>query len=418
MRRFCVIAGVILLRSACAFAEPPGPDRFCATVLTTRGRSHVGRLVRLDLPGRIVLEAGDGERSLSADDVLWIGISSTASRAKVSALFAGTDNEADRPAWKWLRLRDGQVLRAGSLTYDGRMVEFISDLLGRVSVGPEAVESIDFTAPVAGRVFAGGSRGGAGGNGALDEVLLATGEVVRGVIEAIRQDSVVLLSGLEQKLTVPADAVVRIRFARTGPDRQGSGPARAVLWLRSGERLRCGRVRLIAGDSLQLSVTLTGQRLTRSLADFVGIEVISSEWQWLSLIRPSFYAHRPLLAPVLAWQADRSALGTAMRMAGSAVYRGVGVPSRSVIRYPLGGQWRSLVVWPGLDDSARPRGAVQARVLVDGAVRWQGRFVAGQPVRGVRIDVAGGQTLELIVDPDANADIQDRFNWAWAALVR
>jgi hypothetical protein len=87
--------------------------------------------------------------------------------------------------------------------------------------------------------------------------------------------------------------------------------------------------------------------------------------------------------------------------------------------YRLEGEYQTFVVVPGVDDDAGPLADVTVRVNVDGAVRFEHEHLTpGRSPGQLRIDVEGASTLELDVQFGHYGDVQDRFDWADAALVR
>jgi hypothetical protein len=100
---------------------------------------------------------------------------------------------------------------------------------------------------------------------------------------------------------------------------------------------------------------------------------------------------------------DRACSGSALRVAGRDVARGVGVvsPSRLVYAIPAGSV--EFVGRAGLDDSGRG-GQVEFRVLVDGRTVWRsGPVRAGREVRLTAPLPPEAARLELIVDDGGSA---------------
>jgi hypothetical protein len=85
----------------------------------------------------------------------------------------------------------------------------------------------------------------------------------------------------------------------------------------------------------------------------------------------------------------------------------------------VGGRYAECVSLLGLDDDSGPYASVDVEIRVDGQTRWSRKGVLPGTLHGpVRVDLRGAKELELSVGFGANGDIQDRFNWVEAALVR
>ena len=123
----------------------------------------------------------------------------------------------------------------------------------------------------------------------------------------------------------------------------------------------------------------------------------------------------------LAWEyvPNRNVLGAPIRVAGETFDYGIGVHSRSSLTYDLKGIYREFVTSLGIDDSGGSYADVAVLILVDGKRRFdQSHVKRGKLLGPVRLDVTKAKRLELIVDYGDNGDIQDRFDWVEAALIR
>ncbi len=104
-------------------------------------------------------------------------------------------------------------------------------------------------------------------------------------------------------------------------------------------------------------------------------------------------------------------------MNGQLFDHGLGVHSASRVVFDLDGAERFRCT-AGLDASAGPFAEVDVQVLVDGRVEFEkkGLKLSDGPMP-IDVRTTGGQKLELRVGFGANGDVQDRFNWADAALI-
>lgn len=149
------------------------------------------------------------------------------------------------------------------------------------------------------------------------------------------------------------------------------------------------------------------------------VEVMGGRWLWLADLAPTEFEQRSLAGQVWPYRIDANVLDQPMRMKGRGYARGIGLHSASNIVYYLGGQYESFTALVGIDDSAGPLADADFRVRVDSRPGFQARGLrAGQDPLPVRVDVRGGQRLEIDVGFGRNADIQDRINLADAALIR
>ncbi len=91
----------------------------------------------------------------------------------------------------------------------------------------------------------------------------------------------------------------------------------------------------------------------------------------------------------------------------------------SSLTYDLKGLYREFVTSFGIDDDSGPMADVAVAILVDGKRRFSRTNVRrGELFGPVRLDVTRANRIELIVDFGENGDLQDRFDWIEAALIR
>ncbi len=270
-----------------------------------------------------------------------------------------------------------------------------------------------------------------------DRILLTNGDVVRGFVTSIDKEGVTVDADMGET-KVPHRLIVAVRLARVPLvcDRS-EGPA--LLWGCPAETAGqqpaashppyfivtigdSGRVTMTAFD---WSAGVVEARLPQGAPvkfdprRVVNIEVVGGRWEWVSSHHPISYQHTPMLSLHWEYATDRNVLDGPIRVAGERFTRGVGVHSRSSITYDLKGAYREFVTSFGIDDDSGPYADVTAHNLVAG----QPRFVQTNVRRGrlfgpVRLDVSGAKRIELITDFGDNGDLQDRFDWIEAALIR
>ena len=247
-----------------------------------------------------------------------------------------------------------------------------------------------------------------------DRALMSNGDVMKGLVVGIEPRQILFESG-DRELSLDLDLVVALALAGE-PYPIEPGP-RARLTLIDGSVLTVSRLHWV-----QAAVELTffdGTLQGVPPEAIRAVEVSGGRWTWLATLPPSSFKHTPMLTLNWPYTIDQNVLGDVLSIGGRKFKHGIGVHSRAVMSFDLGGRYREFTTYCGLDDSAGPLAGVTAVILVDGKTKWQKeRIRAGFPPESVRIDIQGAQTLELRVEFGENGDIQDRFDWADAALIR
>jgi NPCBM/NEW2 domain len=191
-----------------------------------------------------------------------------------------------------------------------------------------------------------------------------------------------------------------------------------IVRLKSGDLLR-GRVMKIDGGGMTLKTTFFGDRtIERGL--LAAMFQSGDSATWLSTLKPAKDVQTPYFDASFPTRLDANAGGGDMLLRGIPVERGVGVHSKSEIEFSIPQGSTRFVALAGIDDSTRGRGAVSARVLVDGKEVWKVASATGKDAaQWVGVDLGGAKTLRLEVDFGADDDDSgDHFNWGWAALVK
>ncbi len=247
-----------------------------------------------------------------------------------------------------------------------------------------------------------------------DRLLMANGDMLRGFLVRIAPEKISFEhAGREMEI----DPALMVALAMVPePYAAGSAP-RVRLEFVDGSTLTVSRVRWTP-DGLDLTF-FDGSLQGLSPQALRSAEIRGGRWMWLSSLTPSKYEHTPLLSLKWPYRIDKNVLGGPLSIGGRPFDSGIGVHSRSVLTYELGGQYREFTTQCGLDDAAGLMADVSASIVVDGEVKWEERHIRGgtQP-RAVRIDVSGAHMLKLWVDFGGNGDVRDRFDWADAALIR
>ena len=117
-------------------------------------------------------------------------------------------------------------------------------------------------------------------------------------------------------------------------------------------------------------------------------------------------------------QADASALGGPLRVAGRAMAAGLGVFANSRLEVRADGEFQRLVVRVGVDDASQSRqSAVRFKAYGDGRLLAETMPLGyGQPPQVLEADVAGVRVIELVSVSDASAPTA--VAWGEAHLLR
>ncbi len=395
-----VLTGVLRVQTWAKDADPARKPIEVDIKTVTEDLLH-GRLLALSLSDGATIRLDDGEeRRIPAPDL--VRITTTASRPP------------------YVRRQQMLTLVGGDVLYgkivDGREESVVVETadLGAITVTLESIRRIDFR-----RAWQEAYRDSVAwlnrtGDAAEDRVLLTNGDCLRGFVTSIDEDSL-SIDGSLGEVKVPQRLVVAVRLSSPAPPRLNR-PHLIVVFRNSG--------RLTATD-LDWSGNVVearlhdGQRVRVEAERVVGVDMIGGRWEWLSSHQPISYQHTPMLSLGWDYKNDHNVLGEPITVAGETFERGIGVHSRTHLTYDLKGAYAGFVTHFGIDDDSGPYADVSVLILVDGKPQFEKTDVVRGTLHGpVRLDVARANRIELIVDFGQNGDIQDRFNWVEAALIR
>lgn len=247
-----------------------------------------------------------------------------------------------------------------------------------------------------------------------DQILLTNGDVLNGFITSV-DSQMVTMEGEMGDSQIPLHVVVSAQFASPAPKK--SETVTVVVSLQS-----TGRVTMSAFEWTGRKVNAKmkqGPNIQIDPKYIVRIDVEGGRWNWLSTLEPTHYEFTPMVTVMWPYRKDQNVLGEPLRVGGRTFERGVGVHSRSILSYDLSGNYKQFVTSFGMDDHSGPYADVTVLIRVDGKSMFNKEHIRrGKLHKPVRLDVEGAEKLELVVDFGANGDLQDRFNWINAALVR
>lgn len=258
-----------------------------------------------------------------------------------------------------------------------------------------------------------------------DVLLLRNGDAIRGRLEAVAADGAGLrfkpdgeATAKPYELATVAALVLDPTLARV---KTPKGPFARVT---TADGSRISFASLLADESVVTGTTVTGAKVSLPLAELIAVDIRQGKAVELADLKPATVKEEGFNGVAWPWVANRSVRGNPLRLAtprGVEVFdSGLGVHSRSVLTYPLGGKYKRFEAVVGLDAATGRKGAVDVRVLVDGKeAKLDGLtgLTAAVGAKAIRVDVTKAKELTLVVDFGPGGDVQDDVNWANARLV-
>ncbi|MEK6234780.1 MAG: NPCBM/NEW2 domain-containing protein [Planctomycetales bacterium] len=173
--------------------------------------------------------------------------------------------------------------------------------------------------------------------------------------------------------------------------------------------LKDGKLSLRLGDDAE--ATLPWSAVAR-------LQVRSSRMVFLSEQEPVEAVHQPIVTLPRPWRRDHSVGGKALALKGRVFEKGIGVGSRSLLKFSAGREYDLFAATIGIDDETKGRGDCVFVVRGDGKELLRRRVTGQDDPREIRIDIRGVSELELIVEPGADLDLADHADWCDARLIR
>ncbi|MFQ5412835.1 MAG: NPCBM/NEW2 domain-containing protein [Phycisphaerae bacterium] len=409
---------IVLAALSCAAAVAPPAEAFRSAgdvvTKTLTEDAVTGRLVTFSIADGLVLGgAGGPDRRIPTDDIVRLTAAPTDTATHVAP--------RPLPGEITLRLVGGDLLigRITGMNETDEAVFVRTRDLGEVAIPLESLVAAVRNARSRRALHVGqGPDGATTARQAVrpyeDTIFLANGDTLTGFVTAIDPDGVVVESA-RGETTVALRLIAAIHFAAAEPQRlEGK---HVILTLLTSGRLTV--TSLNWSDDIIRATLRHGPDVLIEAERVAAADVVGGRWEWLSQHQPISYEHTPMLSLGWDYARDRNVLGQPIRVRGETFSRGIGVHSRSKLTYDLKGAYRAFVTSLALDDASGPLADVTAVIQVDGQTRFTRNGIrAGDIVGPIRIDVSGAKRIELIVDFGRNGDIQDRFNWIEAALIR
>ncbi|MEK6259579.1 MAG: NPCBM/NEW2 domain-containing protein [Planctomycetota bacterium] len=395
----------------CLAATPP------IEVSTLKGEQYVGSLERLSSE-EVVLKTPTGAMTIPGADLLSVRVP------------AGTTVPAISETAIEIRLTDGTRLRASSFASTGTEAAIEHPQLGPLKLPVTVVQSVRFSAP--------DPKVDAAWNQLLDrtvkkdQVAVRKGDVLDhldGVIGSLDEATVKFqLDGDE--IPVKRERVFGLIYARR---ENLSSKAVAAVDLSSGDRLaakavsfdgEAWKVKLVSGAEVSLPMPLV------QTVDFTLGKIA-----YLSNLEPREIKYTPFWENLHTWEyrRDRMTHGGPISVGNKTYAKGLGIHSRTLLKYRIGGNYRRFQTIMGIDDSLRNGGDVDVVIKGDGRTLFKGpvsiheRSEPGaansteprlmQPIK-LDLDVTGIVELEILVDFGELTDVGDCLDLADAKVVK
>ncbi len=247
-----------------------------------------------------------------------------------------------------------------------------------------------------------------------DVALLANGDTIRGFLVGVSAEGFVFETS-NNEIRLPLASVLAIKLSNQRQSKP-TNPHFNIRLSNSGH---------VTTDRLQWETNIINAHLQFGVdaqieaERVVNFEIGGGRWQWLSDLEPISYEHTPMMSLNWHYTTDVNIVGGPITVSLESYEHGIGVHSRSVLKYDLKSAYHEFVTSFGIDDNSGPLADVHVMILVDGTRRFEKENVRQGTLHGpLRINIENAKTLELIVDFGLRGDIQDRFNWVEAALIR
>jgi hypothetical protein len=392
-----VVLTALLLPAAAACAELP-------SAVPVDGKPFRAGLAGVDAQWQLSFATAAEPRIVPAGDLVQWGTFSEPSRAPL------------------LVLADGGLLLGEVLAADKETLTADSDLFATLKLPLEALAGVAFHPPATrperdlllDRI--------AQATGDADRVLLANGDEVAGMVEAITNNTVAFRAEVGE-LKIETQRIAAIIFNPSlmqKPRPLGknlAGPLQAWAGFADGSRLLV--TRLVLGEAKLQVTTAVGQMWQTTPKNLLTLEPLGGRAIYLSDLKAEGYRHTPYLDLAWPYRTDRTVTGGLLRCDGRLYLKGIGVHSAARLTYALREPYRRFEAELGIDDFTAGGGSVRFRVLVDGREKFSSDVVRGRmPPMPVSIDLGGAKQLDLVVDYADRGDVLDHADWLHARLVK
>lgn len=382
---------------------------------------------------RVVLEDLAGERTYRGADAGPLGSLSAAGAA--FARFEGlapveTGGRAAGARLASLGLAGGDRLKAVVRGGDGDVLDVEVQPGVELSLSIDGIRSIVHPSRIPDSVTESPVAGPPADGDRLYLVAADGLDRAQGFVESFSADGVAFFDERLGQRTYPWDRVAALFIAPLdeagGEQEAGDAGERVTVTLAGGGRISGTLVQLgppeegvqirIGGGA---AVQLPGALVTEVSLD-------DGSFRFLGDVVPADAGNSSPFGDELGFvwpmRVDRNCRGGLLSVGGVVFDRGLGVHAPSRLTWDVGGEWGSLRLMCGVDDSGQSgsrAGAVRFRVLGDGKTLWESDVMRGGLLasRSPVISLAGVEELVLEVDP-AGDFVLDRANWIRPMLLR
>lgn len=252
-----------------------------------------------------------------------------------------------------------------------------------------------------------------------DSVFLANGDLVRGSVQAIREQQLEIQpAGAARPVSIPLERVGDIVFDSGLSTSLSADDVLAVVTTSDGSALRCRDLTwdMTAGWRVGCLFDATVVWSTHRVDS---VRVLGKHLRELSAAEPIEQTLVPLVGSIAEPRRNRSVLGTPMRTQTPIRPLGWGVSSRTELTFDLERTDALFYAEVGLDPGSGAWGNVELSVLVDDDVRYSsGPLELADGSQVVRVPVNGGRRLTLRTDYGQRGDISDFVNWMETVLIQ
>lgn len=248
-----------------------------------------------------------------------------------------------------------------------------------------------------------------------DEILLANGDQVKGIVTAVTEKSVTITPAGAEAVEVPIDSIRELLFASPPQGRPKSKPSEYTVRLTSGGVLS---VDSIAWRDNTLSLGIAGKSAGLNQRSVAAVERSGGRVVWLSTRGPTTVSYTPFFQGNFAPRMDRTVSGGPIRFGKNVYQRGIGMHSRARMTWAIEAGDASFRTRYAIDPQLS-YADVDVRVYLDDKVVHETKgFQAGTLSPVVTADLANARTITLEVDYGHNYDVQDRLDWIEPAIIR
>ncbi len=236
---------------------------------------------------------------------------------------------------------------------------------------------------------------------------------IKGGILSLNADGGRLIFNSKER-TFNTETVPAVVFA-IGLAEQPSWPMTATL---TDGTVMPGRLTSADADNLAFE-TAIGPTVTLPLYRVRTLRFTSPRVVYLSDLSPSDIEMDAMLLEMVPPRFDRSAANTPITLDDQVYEKGIGTHARTELRYALDQPYDTFAAVIGIDDSVKPNGHVQYRLLGDGKTLYESASITGSDqALSIAVDIKGVKELTLVTDFGELLDVSDLANWADARLIK